>query len=53
MRAVYSLTQDLFSKEELSHEIEVQKMIEQFYAMLRAIKCLTGLRTVSRLSEVC
>lgn len=54
MRAVYSLTQDLFSKEEqLYHEIEVQKMKEQFYAMLRAIKCLTGLRTVSRLSEVC
>lgn len=36
MRAVYSHAQDLFSKEELSHEIEVQKMIEQFYAMLRA-----------------
>ena len=53
MRAVYSHAQDLFSKEEPYHEIEVQKMIEQFYAMLRAIKRLTGLRTVSRLGEVC
>lgn len=36
MRAVYSLTQDLFSKEEHPiNVIEVQKMKEQFYVMLR------------------
>lgn len=32
----------MFSKEELSHEIEVQKMIEQFYAMLRASNASPG-----------
>ena len=43
MRAVYSLAQDLFSKEEqLYHEIEVQKMIEQFYVMLRTSNASPG-----------
>ncbi len=42
MRAVYSLTQDLFSKEEPYYEIEVQKMIEQFYVMLRTSNASPG-----------